>query len=1010
MLGEAAVADRPGGLNRYVGDLMVALSDAGARAAVVTLGPSGAPAGEGVALDAPLVRRLLDYRGRAGRAGDHADLVDVHFALYALLPLLTSRLRRLPIVAHFHGPWADESENARGASVAIPVKRAVERLVYRRARRVVTESEAFGRLVVEGYDVDPDRVVVIPPGVDLVRFSPGDRDAARVRFGLGPRAFVAVAVRRLEPRMGLDTLMAAWSRVQSTRPGAVLLVAGEGQLGTELRSLRRNLPVPDGARFLGRVSDDDLVALYRAADCSVLPSHALEGFGLAALESLACGTPTVVSDVGGLPEAVRGLDETLVLPPRDPEALGERLVAAAGGVLPSRGACRAHAEGFSWRVAVERHLDLYQEALDRPRVAYVDHCAQRSGAELALARLLPALEVDAHVLLAEGGPLGDDLRARGVTVEVRPMGAAGRELRRHEVAARSFPLASSVSAAAYAASLARRLRGLRPELVHTNSLKAALYGGVAGRLAGIPVVWHLRDRITTEHLPPAAVVLVRAAGRVLPSAVIANSAATLATLGGVAGTVVPSPVEPGMGAATLGRRREGDSEFRVGMVGRLARWKGQHVFLSGFARAFPDGEERAVVVGAPLFGADDEAYAGELHEQVRRLGLAGRVDFRGHQDDIASVYGDLDVLVHASTAPEPFGLVVAEGMAAGLAVVAADAGGPAEVITPGVDGLLYPPGDVAALATHLETLRDDAKLRERLGDGGRHRARAFTPERVGAQVGDVYERVLRDRRSARRSLVATVANMWCEAAAGCRVFGAGRWRYAADVGASRAMVVRAPRHLNAERTVVTRAGTEVTYRLNRGDLQSVREVWLEGRYRLPAEPATIVDLGANIGLTTLWFHERWPDARIVAVEPDQGNLHVLERNLARNRVPGALLCAAVGATAGTATFLPSEESNLGHLSPSSQPGGVAVDVVTMDHVLEQIGGYADLLKIDIEGGEQELLEDSPDWLDRVGTIVIEFHPPDVDVPRLVEAVERRGFAFVPHRAGATNSDAFVRPG
>ena len=132
-------------------------------------------------------------------------------------------------------------------------------------------------------------------------------------------------------------------------------------------------------------------------------------------------------------------------------------------------------------------------------------------------------------------------------------------------------------------------------------------------------------------------------------------------------------------------------DLRVGILGRLDPWKGQHVFLDAFAAAFGDGGAEAVIVGTKLFG--DDGYLEELERQVKALGLEGRVEFRGFRDRVDDELRSLDVLVHASTIPEPFGQVVVEGMAAGLAVVAADAGGPAEVITHGVDGLLYPPGD-----------------------------------------------------------------------------------------------------------------------------------------------------------------------------------------------------------------------------------------------------------------------------------------------------------------------------
>src|SRR5665647_98188 len=240
------------------------------------------------------------------------------------------------------------------------------------------------------------------------------------------------------------------------------------------------------------------------------------------------------------------------------------------------------------------------------RVVYLDHSAMMSGGELALVRLLPALGgVKPHVILAEEGPLAERLRTAAISVEVLRMASVARALRRDRIRAGRLPLGSVVVAAAYVIQLTWRLRRLRPDLVHTNSLKAAIYGGLAARLAGVPVVWHVHDRIAEEYLPSVAVGLVRGLARWVPAGIIGNSRSTLDTLGPLPcpAAVVPSPIDP----ALLDRARapRGDRPFTVTIVGRLAPWKGQHVFLEAFAKAFPGGPERALVVGGALFGETD---------------------------------------------------------------------------------------------------------------------------------------------------------------------------------------------------------------------------------------------------------------------------------------------------------------------------------------------------------------------------------------------------------------------
>lgn len=746
--------DQPGGLNRYVHSLHVALAERGLNPRTIVVGPAAAPL-EGITVAAnrgdPLPNRLRRYTSKVRSLAARADVVDSHFALYALVPLLTRSLRGRALVTHFHGPWAQE--DVRGVrSAAAYAKRLVERAVYNRSRELIALSGAFRRVLVEDYRTSPWQVHVIPPGVDLDVFCPGDARDARRALGIAPSTWVVFTVRRLVPRMGLDVLLDAWRRIAREHEDALLVVAGEGGLRRELERRAEELAVADSVRFAGPIPDEQLVTYYRAADVCVVPSIALEGFGLVVLEALACGTPVVGSDVGGLPEILTRLSPSLLVPHGDAAALAERLAAARDGrePLPDANTCRTFAESFSWRQVAARHEEIYERAVRRPeqtvpRIVYIDHCARLSGGELALLRLLQALEaVDAHVILGEEGPLVRRLIDAGISVEVRPMARAARHFPRDRVTTSGVGASTIVHASLYTAALARHLRRLRPDLVHTNSLKAALYGGTAGRLAGIPVVWHVRDRIADDYLPRSAVRLVRAAATRIPTAIIANSYATLATLANnnaVPRFVVPSPVSVPDSFRGL-QRREGArvDVLRVGMVGRFAPWKGQHVVLDAFAQAFRDGSERLVIVGAPLFGED--AYEAQLRRRTKALGLEPRVEFTGFSEDVWSVLRDLDVLVHASVTPEPFGQVIVEGMAAGLPVVATRAGGPAELVRDGVDGLLYPPGDPAALAARLRTLAADAGLRARLGAAARETARSFTPDAAAARVMKVYERVL----------------------------------------------------------------------------------------------------------------------------------------------------------------------------------------------------------------------------------------------------------------------------
>ncbi|MFE3759842.1 glycosyltransferase family 4 protein [Nocardia tengchongensis] len=340
-----------GGLNRYFTDLYEALThDDGIAVGARAFGDAPVGAGSwGPTGGSTLARARTAFLDRNTLTPD--TVIDRHFCLYGPAAL------RNPLVVHFHGPWAAESRMAGEHSGAVRAKFLVERLRYARADRFVVLSDHFKKLLVGDYGVRPEKVQVIPPGVDLDLFTASDR---------AEDSGIVLCVRRLEKRMGIDVLIRAWRDVASRHPDARLVIVGTGTAEAELRGLAATLfgdEPRSPIRFTGPVPDVELTDLYTRADLTVVPSLALEGFGLIALESLAAGRPPIVSDCGGLPDSIRDLDASLIVPPGDAEALAARLVAALDGVRPDPKQCRAHAETFSWAVAARRHRDLYTELL-----------------------------------------------------------------------------------------------------------------------------------------------------------------------------------------------------------------------------------------------------------------------------------------------------------------------------------------------------------------------------------------------------------------------------------------------------------------------------------------------------------------------------------------------------------------------------------------------------------------------------------------------------------------------
>ena len=372
-LGSGWFAEAPGGLERVYEALCRYLPGAGVVCRGVVVGSeavSQATEGHFVAAarpDAPLWQRWQGMRQavRQLRRTTSFDLVAAHFALYTF-PVL-DLVRDLPLVVHFHGPWAWEGREEAKGGLQVAVKTWLERTVYRRGARCIVLSEAFGRELVQRYGVAPERVRVVPGGVEANRFAlTCSRREAREVLGWPTDRPIVLSVRRLVRRMGLERLIEAMVEVRRQVPEVLLLIAGRGSLADALQAQIDALGLAQHVRLLGFVPDDQLPLAYRAADLTVVPTVALEGFGLITLESLAAGTPVLVTPVGGLPEAVRGLSEALVLEDATPEALAAGLTEALTGrrPLPSDETCRAYVRvHYDWPVIARRVKAVYEEVL-----------------------------------------------------------------------------------------------------------------------------------------------------------------------------------------------------------------------------------------------------------------------------------------------------------------------------------------------------------------------------------------------------------------------------------------------------------------------------------------------------------------------------------------------------------------------------------------------------------------------------------------------------------------------
>ena len=387
----------------------------------------------------------------------------------------------------------------------------------------------------------------------------------------------------------------------------------------------------------------------------------------------------------------------------------------------------------------------------RPTIVFFDHTAHWSGGEISLFNLVTRLDQSKYrllVVLFADGPLREKLDGASIETRVLTLDGEVSGARKDDLGAKNLLKLGQLAAIwRFVRRLRRLLRQERAAIVHCNSLKADLMGGIAARLARVPAIWHVRDTISGDYLPAPVARAFRLAARGIPTQIIAVSGATLAAL-----QLPPSKraIAIHNGAALENFDFEAapapfsraDGAWVVGIVGRLAFWKGQHVFLDAAAQIqakFPAA--RFQIVGAALFG--EEEYEAQLRAQCRDLGLENAVEWLGFRADVPQIVAQMDVLAHASISPEPFGQVIIEGMAAGKPVVATDGGGVPEIVQNGETGILVPMNNAKALADAIIALFETPQRAHKMGIAGRKRVESdFSIEATTRKVEMVYDAML----------------------------------------------------------------------------------------------------------------------------------------------------------------------------------------------------------------------------------------------------------------------------
>lgn len=411
------------------------------------------------------------------------------------------------------------------------------------------------------------------------------------------------------------------------------------------------------------------------------------------------------------------------------------------------------------------------------RLLFLNPIGNLGGAERSLLDLFAALQAleptwEYRLIVGTNGPLIAEAEKLGIRTELLALpdellvldNSAGKDVARSSLTLALRMLRGSLGATNYAAKLRTRIDAFKPDLVHSNGTRFHLITKLLGALRA-PVVWHMRDFINTRKLMRRA--LRWSAGAATVAIANSNAVALDArkVLDRVPVRVVLNCVDtqrftPGKPNLSLWSDNErhvaSESEiFRVGMLASYARWKGQDFFLkivAGLKLAAPDLRVRYYVIGGPVFETQGSQFTREeLEASAAARNLAADVVFVPHQSEPENVYRSMDVVVHCSTEPEPFGRVIAEAMACGRAVVASLDGGVPELFEPGSDALGAVPNDVDDFVRKIEGLLRNLDKRAALQTRARSAAvKRFSRARLGLEMRSIFVELM-EKNLLRRS-------------------------------------------------------------------------------------------------------------------------------------------------------------------------------------------------------------------------------------------------------------------
>jgi len=614
----------------------------------------------------------------------------------------------------------------------------IEKTLGRITDKIICCSDAVKDFVISGEKVDPRKLVTIYNGVHCRK----EEESITKVCNSNRRIIRIIIIASLVENKGHKYLLEALSKIVLHHSAIELSVVGDGPLKARLMDYAKSLGVYDHTKFLGLM--DDVRTMLKDSDILVLPSVEREGLGIAIIEAMCQGKPVIGTNIGGIPEVIEDGVNGYLVPPRDPDALAEKLELLIKDKqkrdrMGNEGKKRFQ-ERFDAGVMIRKIERLYESLLRKKGlgvscVLYLHNTANISGGEQSLMNLWRNLDrrmYVPHLIIPNDGLLSEE--ARRVDVEIGLCDIPQLRPKNALKILRAFLV------------LAVYCKKKSIRIIHSCTPRNNILAAVLGKIVGIPVIWHERNLIFGDEID------ISRRFYFLPDKIICNSQAIAERFR--KGSGIPSKVQVilngvdlkkfsiGNAIPLIQKKYNPDEKEVVGLISNLGKRKMPEYLLKACPYILEKSPRTSFLIVGGEFGEEDKGRKRELEERAKNLAMGGSITFTGFLSDVSDIIQLFDIGV-AVTEKEACSRAILEMMACGKPVVAFNTGGNPELIEDGVTGILVDFGDIEGFAKSVADLLQDDTRRKKMGAKARERAERLFDVKVNARkTEEIYSELV----------------------------------------------------------------------------------------------------------------------------------------------------------------------------------------------------------------------------------------------------------------------------